>query len=676
LKIIRDNTFFFKPSYIYRKYIPFDVDVSIIIVSYNVRYFLESCLYSVYKALREITGEVIVVDNNSVDGSAQMTGEKFPGVKLICNTENTGFARACNQGIAIASGKYVLLLNPDTLIEETTLSKTIHFIEDHPDAGAVGVKMIDGKGEFLPESKRALPTPVVAFYKIFGLSRLLPRSKIFNRYYLGNLDENRTHPVEILTGAFMMIRAEVLRKTGGLDEDFFMYGEDIDLCYRILKAGYKNYYFPETTIVHYKGESTKKGSLNYVILFYKAMLIFSKKHFSRQHAGYISLLIRPAIYLRAVLSAFKRIISILLYPFLDMVFFYLGFFILIPLWEKIRFQGMSHYPDYFLFYIIPAYVIVWLLGVWIAGGYSKPVRLGRVAKGLTGGMVIILVIYALLPLQLRFSRALILLGTGWTVLAGLTYRFLLGLLPGDMFALHGKQQKRILIISGKKEYERIIRFIKQSDIHADIVGYVSPGNKEPSAGVPGTINQLPDIVKVYRVQEIIFSAVDNESNRIIRTMNKLSGITVDFKVALPEGSPIVGSSSVEKPGELYLVELNAISQQRNKLKKRILDISLSLLFFLLIPFLLPVVRKRGGFVRNCFLVLKGQKSWVGYCSKDKIQEQELPPVREGVLCPLNITSINEEVPDVIRNINQTYVRNYNLSLDLRIIFRGLRRLGN
>ena len=254
--------------------------LSIVIVNYNVKYFLEQCLISVKEALEGIDGEVFVVDNNSVDGSQQMLKERFPDINVILNEQNVGFAKANNQAMRVANGEYILLLNPDTVVESDTFHKVIDFMDSHPDAGGLGVKMVDGKGKFLPESKRSLPTPEVSFYKIFGLSQLFPKSKRFGKYHLSYLDENQTHEVEILAGAFMLMRKSVLDKVGLLDETFFMYGEDIDLSYRIILGGYKNYYFPEARIIHYKGESTKKGSLNYVQTSYNAMIILSEKHFA------------------------------------------------------------------------------------------------------------------------------------------------------------------------------------------------------------------------------------------------------------------------------------------------------------------------------------------------------------------------------------------------------------
>ena len=252
--------------------------LAVVIVNYNVEYFLEQCLNSVKAALKHVSGEVFIVDNNSIDGSVEMVKNRFPEYQLIDNKINLGFSKANNQAMLLANSEYVLLLNPDTVVEEDTFEKVIDFMDKHPEAGGLGVRMLDGKGNFLPESKRGLPTPLVAFYKIFGISSLFPKSKIFGKYHLGYLSEHETNEIEILSGAFMLMRQEALDKVGLLDEAFFMYGEDIDLSYRIIKGGFKNYYFPETRIIHYKGESTFKDKI-YFERFYEAMKIFYKKHF-------------------------------------------------------------------------------------------------------------------------------------------------------------------------------------------------------------------------------------------------------------------------------------------------------------------------------------------------------------------------------------------------------------
>jgi GT2 family glycosyltransferase len=281
--------------------------LSIIIVNYNVKYFLEQCLLSVSKAVRNIDAEIFVIDNASADGSFEFFQNRFSNVHFIWNKTNVGFAKANNQVLKIAQGKYILFLNPDTIIPEDCFEKCIDFIKKNN--GALGIKMIDGHGNFLKESKRGFPSPFTSFFKLAGFSKLFPGSKTFSKYHLGNLNENENHEVDVLAGAFMMMPKHILNKTGGFDEDFFMYGEDIDLSFRIQKAGFKNYYFAESSIIHFKGESTKKGSLNYVKMFYKAMSVFVKKHYGSKQAGLFSFFIHIAIFSRAALAAGSRLLK-------------------------------------------------------------------------------------------------------------------------------------------------------------------------------------------------------------------------------------------------------------------------------------------------------------------------------------------------------------------------------
>lgn len=289
------------------------MDLSVIIVSYNVRDFLKKCLASLHDSLKGIDYEVYVIDNNSKDSSYSMVEAEFPWVMLTGNSVNKGFSAANNQALKTASGRYILLLNPDTIVNENALRGCISFMDSHPDAGAAGVRMINGEGRFLPESKRALPTPGTAFFKMTGLAWLFPKSGFFNRYYLGNLNERETSQSEVVAGAFMFLRSEAVRKTGLLDEDFFMFGEDIDYSYRLIKSGYNNYYYPDAEIVHFKGQSTKKENLRAVRYFYKAMLIYVRKHYSGGWMKIILPFLQGAIILAASLSMLKNILKSLFY---------------------------------------------------------------------------------------------------------------------------------------------------------------------------------------------------------------------------------------------------------------------------------------------------------------------------------------------------------------------------
>jgi N-acetylglucosaminyl-diphospho-decaprenol L-rhamnosyltransferase len=283
------------------------LQLSVIIVNYNVKYFLEQCLYSVVNAIKNIEAEIIVVDNNSSDGSKQFFSNKFDTVQFVWSQHNTGFSKANNIALQQAKGKYILFLNPDTLVPEDCFEKCLSFFETAKNAGAVGVRMINGKGLFLKESKRGFPGLLASFFKLSGFINLFPRSEFFAGYYAGHLSENQNQIVDVSAGAFMMTEKSVLDKTGGFDEDFFMYGEDIDLSYRIQKAGYKNYYFSETTIIHFKGESTKRHTPQYIKIFYGAMCIFVKKHYSVAKAFFYGALIQIVIAIKTAAFFFKSI---------------------------------------------------------------------------------------------------------------------------------------------------------------------------------------------------------------------------------------------------------------------------------------------------------------------------------------------------------------------------------
>lgn len=280
--------------------------LSVIIVNYNVKYFLEQCLFSVLQAIDCLAAEVIVVDNQSSDGSIEYLEPIFPSVNFIKSDRNLGFGKANNLGLQYAKGEYILFLNPDTIVPEDCFIKSIHFMETLPKAGCLGIRMLDGTGKFLPESKRSFPDISTAFLKLTGLSSLFPNSKFFNKYALGHLSEKENHNVDVLAGAFMLFKKSVLKNIGGFDEAFFMYGEDIDLSYRCRVAGFDNWYFSESSIIHFKGESAKQGSLNYVKMFYQAMIIFVNKHYNGKGSGIFRLFLNTGIAVRGFISWFTN----------------------------------------------------------------------------------------------------------------------------------------------------------------------------------------------------------------------------------------------------------------------------------------------------------------------------------------------------------------------------------
>ncbi len=649
------------------------MELSVIIVNYNVKHFLEQCLHSVIKASKNLNVELFVVDNNSADGSVQLIRNKFPQVELIENKINLGFSKANNQAILKSVGKYVLLLNPDTVVEEDTFHKIIAFMDEHPDAGGLGVKMIDGKGGFLPESKRGLPTPWVAFYKMFGLAKVFPRSKKFGKYHLSYLAENETHEVDVLAGAFMLLRKSVLDETGLLDESFFMYGEDIDLSYRIQLAGYKNYYFPETTIIHYKGESTKKGSLNYVKVFYNAMIIFAHKHFSVGKAGAFVLLIHLAIYFRAFLSLGKRVLNLILLPLLDALLIFAGFLILTPVWENLRFHNLEYYPDLFVQVVVPVYIFIFLSGILASGGYKKPLNIYKLSRGLLWGLISILLIYSLVDEQYRFSRALILLGAAWSGMALIWIRMMGHWFRIPGFRLDLKQVKRIAIVGHSNEANRVKKILEETRLHSQLTGFIALDASDKGENFIGEIDRLQEIIQINRINELIFCAENLRSGEIIRAMLELTQLDVDYKIAPPESVSIIGSNSIHTAGDLYVVNVNAISKPVNRRKKRLFDIETSLLFLLLSPFICWFYSQKGKFFSNILKVLTAEKSWIGYITETGTFEN-LPEIKKGILHAGDLFPELALDTEKSKRLNMLYAKDYRILTDAEILFKSWKKV--
>jgi len=648
--------------------------LSVIIVNYNVSAFLEQALMSAQKAMRGIDGEIYVVDNHSVDNSVAMVKDKFPNVKLIENQDNVGFAKANNQAIRISSGEYVLLLNPDTVVEEDTFEKCVRFMDATPDCGGLGVKMVDGQGRFLPESKRGIPYPKSSFYKLFGLSKLFPKSQKFGAYHATYIGEDETHEVEVLAGAFMMLRKSVLDEVGLLDEDYFMYGEDIDLSYRILKGGYKNYYFPQTRIIHYKGESTKKGSLNYVYVFYNAMQIFARKHFSANNAKIFNMAIHLAIWFRASLAALKRILSRLLLPILDFVLIFAGLYALSKYWDhNVLYQRNSSFPDYYFYAVLPGYTLLWQLAVLLRGGYRKPVNRSLLNRGIVLGGVVVLLIYALLPETMRFSRAVVVMGTVWALLAVNVLRVLLS--KAHLIDVDARRLSlRIAIVGGAEETERVLNMVQSINTPREFIGLVmtQPVDSQNHI-VIGNVTDLSELVTIYQINEVIFCARDISADQIIDWMNRLQDKQLEYKIAPEDSSLLIGSNSIFTAEDLYTIPVQPVYQRRNRRIKRLFDVLTAAGLLLLLPIDIWMVDKKGSFVRNIFDVMLGRKSWVGVHDSPQGTVCQLLP---GVLSPADAYPNNTFSPEMVARTEELYVRNYRCRNDLNIMVRGFQKLGN
>ena len=648
--------------------------LSVIIVNYNVCYFLEQAIKSVLNASKGLDVEVIVVDNNSVDKSVDLVRTKFPEVQLIANKDNVGFSKANNQAIRIAKGEYVLLLNPDTLLEEDTLKKCCDFMDAHPDAGGLGVKMVDGKGKFLPESKRGLPTPEVAFFKMFGLASIFPKSKLFGKYHLGYLPENETHSVDVLSGAYMFMRKETLDKVGLLDEEYFMYGEDIDLSYRIIQGGYKNYYFPETRIIHYKGESTKKTSINYVFVFYKAMAIFARKHFTQNKAALFSLLINIAIYLKASIDLFIGFVVNSSLTILDASFIYIGMQFMKDYWEQNHKYAPTKYPPEFMQLVVPVYIGVWLLTNYFSGGNDKPIRVSKIIRGAFLGTILISAFTNFIDAY-RFSKALILIGGVVSTLVFVFNRLLVHFIKNNNLYLSKDKTKRIALVGNQVESERVMGLLKEMNTSVQVVGYISPKqNGLKHEHLLGGISQLSEIIEIYKLDELIFCSKDIAANEIIEHMINIDKKVIDFKIVPDESNYIIGSNSKNRPGDFYTVEIKLnIIEKSNIRNKRVFDVVSSLFLLLLYPLFLMLAKNKWQFTKNIFKVIFGQKSWVGFTDYEHVH---LPKIKKGILTTTTNMMVDKLDELTIRRLDKIYAKEYGVTADFEIMIKSLSKLGN
>ena len=473
----------------------------------------------------------------------------------------------------------------------------------------------------------------------------------------------------------MLLRKKVLDKTGLLDESFFMYGEDIDLSYRITKAGYKNFYFPGTRIIHYKGESTKKSSINYVIMFYKAMLIFVKKHYTGKKAKLLTLFIGISIYFRAILALFSRLSEKIALPVLDILVLWAGMNWVKGFWaHHFTYSNGGNFPPIFTHYIMPAYALIWLSAIFFTGGYEKPYKISKAILGILSGTVIILVVYALLPESLRFSRGQILADTLWGLMALPILRYLLYIPGFKSFKPEKKYNKRFLIIGDPEETKRVADILNESVVEPDFIGKVTSNEEDPKPNdYVGNILQTKDIIEIYKIDEVIFCSKSVSQQTIIDKMAAWKSQKVTYKIAPEDSLSIIGSNSIHANGELYTVDINAVYSRTNKRNKRALDLIFSFFFLLLSPVLVFFMKYKKGFFGNIFLVMSGTKSWVG-CKPIKNQRAFQDLIKPGVLSPVEgmKNSVNEEI---IKKLNLFYVRDYSLLQDLNLIFLGFRNLG-
>ena len=688
---------------------PGGLDLSVILVSYNVKEFLEQALVSVQNALGDLRAEIIVVDNASHDGSAALLRQKFPQVQLIANPENLGFARACNQGLRQARGRYRVLLNPDTVVQEDTFSKMIAFCEAHPDTGLLGCKILNPDGSLQLACRRSFPTPWVAFTRLSGLSRLFPNSRLFGRYNLTYLDPDESYEVEAVSGSMMMVRAEVLDDVGYLDESFFMYGEDLDWCYRIRAGGWKVRYFAGTQIIHFKGESSKKAEFDRLRMFYQAMILFVKKHFKTRYLLMPYWLLWAAIWLRAGVSFALGLAKTLALPFTDLSVMTLSLVLSVRLW----FGDFQNVPSFVP--IMAVYLLVWLGLLTYLGAYGK-----HKLSASRSGLAILLGFFVNASLlfffkQFAYSRAWVLLGGLFCLLTVPGWRLLLKLAPklGWLPPVGKSVLTRSTLIVGEGEPARRLAHKLSTRVRGlyDVKGLVSVnGEAEPDSGkwpVLGRVEELDAVVRENKIQEVIFSTHELSYHRILEAIARTADQRVNFKLAPSHRDIVIGKASIERMDDVPLLEIDyRLHRPGWRRLKRAFDLSVAVA---LLPLAVPVYAckrwlwrqplrsqqilgpgrnpltvyafEKGNFQKLPYLfsVLKGELSVVGaeivpYEAEVSAQAQRELQLKPGLTGLAQINRSRGALSEEDREqYDLYYLKNYSPILDVEIVLKSLLR---
>ncbi len=656
------------------------IDLSIIIVNYNVKEFILNLVDSVKKAAGKISTEIFIVDNASDDGSVELISSKFPDVKLICNKKNVGFGVANNQALQQASGKYLLMINPDTIVREDTFAKMINFFDSNPDAGIAGCKVLNPDGTLQLACRRSFPGPWTSFTKVMGLSRLFPKSKFFARYNLTYLDENKTYEVDAVSGAFMMMRKEVYEKIGGFDPQFFMYGEDLDLCFRTQKAGYKVFYFHETEIIHYKGESTKRSSLDETTIFYNAMHLFVRKHFSTSFI--IETILQAAIIIRKLI-AFANVFRLAIMSIiLDFIFFSAS----IKIAEKTYLDSHSRgFPDYALpwVYFVPS--LIQILISALSGAYKKnSLQVLKTMLSLLYGFLFLAAVTYFFK-QYGFSRAVVLITYTISFFSFLTWRIILKAV--FKIGLDADTRKsRTLIIGSEKLSEEIASKLKSNStkLH-QIIGLIglsrkSVGEKIGSFQIIGSIENVKKIIGEEKIDKVIISSEDLSFDEMFRIVADCQGMNTEFLIAGKGMDYLVGKSSVTVLEDISLLKVQYnISSFVHLATKRIFDFMIGLLVLILLyPFIYlfqKFTSKSGDFIQFILGVPQvciGTKSFVG--PRSSSFSDGLYVGKVGLTGFWFIDSISIDDVEELRKLDVFYAKNQNIWLDLEILGKTFSRM--
>lgn len=663
--------------------------LSIIIVNYNVRPFLENALVSLIKASAGIATEIFVVDNASDDGSVEMVRTKFPQVTLIPNERNLGFAAANNLALKQCTGNYLLLINPDTVVQEDSLRVMIGFFDDNKDVGLAGCKVLNPDGTLQLACRRSFPTPWVAVTKIAGLSTLFANTRMFGRYNLTYLDPNESYEVDAVSGSFMFLRRKVYEQIGGLDEQFFMYGEDLDWCYRIQRAGWKNYYISGTQIIHYKGESTKRSDVDEVRLFYEAMHLFVKKHLSRSWQTH--LILRIGIAVRSWIASLLKISRPLPWIAADSI----GLMGSLLAAEYLRIGDILHYPDYAYPYVFAVPILVLVSIASMVGCYT----LHRFSSVRAAGAII--VTYTILSAltfffkEYAFSRVIVLYSGMISFAIIPMWRVIMGRISRSG-GRRGFWGNRTLIVgTGQPALEVLQKLRSRLDGMYSVVGFVDVNRQrigEQLSGVEilGSIDNIGKVVREHRISEVIFSTDSLSYMQILSAIGRSRDRTVSFRLVPSSLEVIIGKTSIDQLDDLPLVEIDYnIAKPSHRLSKRLFDIIVGTML-LVIAYPVALIRRPtnqrslGAMLRYLPKVLRGELSLVGppletpraTLSHDGQRDEGNTPGASPYLGKTGLTGLvqlnyrHDITPEEIEKYNLSYAKNQSIVLDTEILLKA------
>jgi GT2 family glycosyltransferase/lipopolysaccharide/colanic/teichoic acid biosynthesis glycosyltransferase len=652
------------------------MDLSIIIVNYNVRAFLENALVSIQKAMRNLEGEIFVVDNASDDGSVEMLQTKFPNVQLTARKENLGFAKANNLALNKAKGKYFLLINPDTIVQEDTLETMMKFFEQHSEVGLATCKVMNPDGTLQLACRRSFPTPFVAFSKLFGFSDMFPQSKLFGKYNLTYLPENETREVDAVSGSFMFLRRAVFEKIGGLDEDFFMYGEDLDWCYRVQHNGWKVFYVPTTQIIHYKGESTRRSSIDEVKIFYNSMQLFVKKHF-RSSVLFLPFL-QFGILLRSWLAFIGKNKTTVFAMAIDSVFIILSLILAEYFWRG----RLNSFPSYAYPAIYIFSVGVILFSEFLTGALTKRKTIS------SASLIAVIASFTLLSAltfffkEYGFSRMV-------TILAGM---FTLMLLPGWRLIAHiffrmKQMGKRSVIVGVTKSGEEIVRKLRSRVDHSyDVVGFIDThrqriGEKVNGVEILGSVDTIGRVIQEQKVSDVIFSTDALSYTDILSVIARSRDRNVSYRLVPSSLEAVIGKTSIDELESLPFVDIAYnIHQPFNRFVKRMFDIFLSLFLLLFYPLVKLFFSEQSSAKKKILLIpkiLNGEMSFVGrsdFTHAAMISGMNgrtgLYLGKAGLTGLAQINSRNDMNAEEIETYNLYYAKNQSLLLDVEILIKS------